>query len=75
MNNRYQHGLWTLVASCTMMVLPGDPIQKASLSSSQAAVIAWSQGDPMTRHQVQDLSLCLHKFQAVIHLSADPAGQ
>lgn len=54
MDNRYQHGLWPLVASCTMMVLAEDPIQKASLSSSQAAVIAWSQGDLVTRQQVQD---------------------
>lgn len=54
MDNRYQHGLWPLVASCTMMVLAGDPIQKASLSSSQAAVIAWSQGDLVTRQLVQD---------------------
>lgn len=54
---------WSPVASWTRVILPGGLLQKAKLSSSWVFV-AQSQGDPSTRHDVEEH---LHKLQAAAH--------
>lgn len=69
---------WPLVASQAMVIL-WDPMQKVKLSSSQAFIVAQSQGGVMAGRQVWGLSLYLHKLQmyisSYVHHPTDPAGQ